>query len=293
MPTASDRTLRRLSAPLPLLRYLILATETHAFSGSLAFFALVGFYPASSLLLSLTRYLLQWDVAQGVLLEALTAYYPEGQEFMLRNLQRTVAQYGRELLGSFLWILLGAAGIFMPLEAAFNRVWRFARHRPYWRNQAVGFLLTAACALLAVVAILLVASLRWALDRWLPATLLSDLLRDASLHVAAAGFAIAALFLFYRFLPYGPVRSADVLPAAIMAGVAAGLMRWGYQLLMPYLQIQKNQGPFYISISFALLAYFEAFVVLAGAYLAAGAGPRALPSTPGAPATSAPVPEAP
>jgi uncharacterized BrkB/YihY/UPF0761 family membrane protein len=268
MATASDRILGRLARPLPLLRYLILATETHAFSGSLAFFMLIGFYPSSSLLLALTRNLLEWDVARLVLLEALAEYYPEGQAFLLRNLELTVAQYGRELLGSFLWILLGAAGFFMPLETAFNRVWGFPRHRPYLKNQAVGFLLTAACALLAVVVLLLLASLRWAVDRWLPATLLTDLLRPVSLHIAAPGFAIVALFLFYRYLPNGPVRSADVMPAAIVAGLAAELMRWGYHLVLPYLQVQKNQGPFYISISFALLAYVESFVVLAGAYLA-------------------------
>jgi uncharacterized BrkB/YihY/UPF0761 family membrane protein len=111
--------------------------------------------------------------------------------------------------------------------------------------------------------------------------------------VAAPCFAIVALFLFYRFLPNGPVRSADVLPAAVIAGVAAELMRWGYQILLPYLEVQKNQGPFYISISFALLAYFESFVVLAGAYLAAGAGPRALPALSEKTAPAVTAPEAP
>ena len=83
------------------------------------------------------------------------------------------------------------------------------------------------------------------------------------------------------------------MPAAVMAGVAAELMRWGYQIVLPYLQVPKNQGPFYISISFALLAYFESFVVLAGAYVAAGAGPRQLPVVAAAPAETASRPEAP
>src|SRR5262245_18121191 len=100
MATASDRVLHRLARPLPLLRYFVLATETHAFSGSLAFFALLGFYPASSLLLSFARNLLQWDLAQSVLLTALAEYYPQAQEFLVRNLEATVARHGRELLGS-------------------------------------------------------------------------------------------------------------------------------------------------------------------------------------------------
>src|SRR6185436_19690160 len=139
------RVRRRLARPLPLLRYLVLTTETHAFCGALAFFALLGFYPGSSLLLSLSRNPLGWDKAHDVLLQALREYYPEGQGFLLRNLEATVARHGRELLDSILWILLGAAGVFIPLEAAFNRVWGFREHRPYWRNQLAGLLLTAAC----------------------------------------------------------------------------------------------------------------------------------------------------
>lgn len=274
MGIALRRIRGRLAHPWPLLRYLVLTTETHAFCGSLAFFALLAFYPASSLLLSLSRHLLHWDVAQAVLVEALREYYPVGQSFLLRNLELTVARHGRELAGSIAWILLGAAGFFVPLETAFNRLWGFATHRPYWRNQIVGFLLTAACCLLAVGFVLLTASVHWALERFVPQSLLADLLRPASLRAAALGFFVTALFLFYRFLPNGPVRSADVLPAAVVAGLLAEAARWLYLLALPALDLPKSQGPYYVSISFVLLAYFESFVVLAGAYLAADAEAR-------------------
>jgi len=274
MGSAFARIRSRLRRPLPLLRYLVLTTETHAFCGSLAFFALLAFYPASSLLLSLSRHLLQWDVAQGVLEQALRQYYPEGQGFLLRNLEVTVSRHGRELAGSMVWILLGAAGLFLPLEAALNRLWGFALPRPYWRNQLVGFLLTAACCLLAVTFILLTASLQWLVDRVVPESLLADLLRQAALRGAAPCFFMAVLFLFYRFLPNGPVRARDVLPAAVVTGVCAEVAHWLYLLALPFFELHKSQGPYYISISFALLAYFESFVVLAGAYLAADVGPR-------------------
>ena len=35
------------------------------------------------------------------------------------------------------------------------------------------------------------------------------------------------------------------------------------------LSLQRSQGPYYVSVSFVLLAYVEAFVVLGGAYVAA------------------------
>lgn len=193
MGNAFARIRIRLARPLPLLRYLVLTTETHAFCGSLAFFALLALYPASSLLLSLSRYLLDWDVAQGVLVQALRQYYPEGQEFLLRNLEVTVSRHSRELAGSIVWILLGAAGFFLPLEAAFNRLWGFASPRPYWKNQLVGFLVSAACCLLAVAFILLTACLQWGVARLLPASLLADLLHHAAPRVAAPCFFSAAL----------------------------------------------------------------------------------------------------
>lgn len=41
-----------------------------------------------------------------------------------------------------LWILLGGAGVFIPLETAFNQLWGFSEHRPYWKNQLVGLVRT-------------------------------------------------------------------------------------------------------------------------------------------------------
>jgi uncharacterized BrkB/YihY/UPF0761 family membrane protein len=285
MGASAARLRGRLARPLPLLRYLVLTTETHAFCGALAFFALLAFYPGSSLLLSLSRHPLGWEMAHDVLLQALREYYPEGQAFLLRNLEATVRRHGRELLDSILWILLGAAGVFIPLEGAFNRLWRFPENRPYWRNQAVGFLLTGACCALAVAFVLLAAGLQWAADRFVPQTLLADLLRYTALRAAGASFFVSALFLFYRFLPNGRVRSRDVIPAALFAGLFADVARGFYLLALPWLRLQQSQGPFYVSISFVLLVYFESFVVLAGAYLAA---PEPVP-----PARTPPPPAAP
>lgn len=70
------------------------------------------------------------------------------------------------------------------------------------------------------------------------------------------------------------MRSGDVLPAAAVSGLGAEVAHWLYLLALPFHDLHRSQGPYYISISFALLAYFESFVVLAGAYLAADVEPR-------------------
>jgi uncharacterized BrkB/YihY/UPF0761 family membrane protein len=268
--SAATRLRWHLTHPLPLLEHLVLRTESHASCAGLAFFALVGFYPFCLLLLWVSGDLLHWTAGETVIRAALREYYPEGQDFLVRNLEASVQQHGRELtLAAVFWILLGAAGVFIPLETAFNRLWGATEHRPYWRNQAVGFLLTTAGVVLAFLFVFVTAALQAAIADLQLLPLLKGATSYAALRLTAVTLSVAGAFLLYRFLPNQPVRSREVLPAAIGAGIVAEAVRWVYLQALPLLELQKTQGPYYISVSFALLAYFEAFVLLGGAFAAA------------------------
>jgi uncharacterized BrkB/YihY/UPF0761 family membrane protein len=248
---------RRLARPLPLLRYLLLTTETHALCGSLAFFAMLGFYPLGLLLVSLAKHVLRSPAALDVVRLALQSYYPVGQDFLLRNLEASSRQAGAQLsLHGSLWILLGGAGVFIPLEMAFNRLWGFPAHRPYWRNQLLGFLLTLACWLITLGLVLALARL--------PA-----FAREPLLRLGAVAGGAAAIFLFFRFLPHGRVTTAATLPAALLTVLAAELVRWIFALVLPLLDLTASQGPYHVSVGFLVFVYVESFVVLGGAFLAA------------------------
>lgn len=250
---------RRLLRPAPLLRYLFLTTETHALCGALAFFAMLGFYPVSLLLVSLAKYVLRSPATVDVVRLALHSYYPVGQDFLLRNLEASSRLFGEDVsLHGALFILLGGAGVFVPLEMAFNRLWGFAEHRPYWRNQLVGLALTLACWALAVMLVLGLARLPLAV-------------RVPFLWLGGVVVGAAALFLIYGVLPHGRVPTAAALPAAMLTALAAEAVRWLFALVLPLLQLPKSQGPFHVSVSFLVFVYVEAFVLLGGAYLAAEA----------------------
>lgn len=271
-PSATARLRSRLAQPAPLLKYLVLRTEIHAFCAAIAFFALVAFYPLCTLMLWASKGALSGTPAHAVLVETLKEYYPQGQEFLLRNLELTSARHARAGdLASVVWILLGAAGVFIPLETAFNRTWRFPEHRSYWRNQAVGLLLTSACCGLAVLFVAVTAGLQTLIDALVPVSVVASGLRYLGLRAVALSVSVAAIFLFYRFPPNGPVRGADVFPAALVAGIVAEVVRYIYLQSLPLLDLQWSQGPYYVSVSFVLLAYFEAFVLVGGGFLAAPA----------------------
>jgi YihY family inner membrane protein len=268
--SASARVRWHVNHPLPLLKHLILRTENHASSAGLAFFALIGFYPFCLLLLWVTGDLLRWSAGETVIHETLREYYPQGQAFLLRNLEASIGQHGNELsLATALWILVGAAGIFIPLETALNALWSAREHRPYWRNQAVGFLLTSAGVGLAFLFVLVTAGLKEVIENLRLGTVVQSASSYAALRVTALAITVAAIFLLYRFLPNHPVKAREVLPAAIVAGVVVEAVRWVYLRALPLMDLQKDQGPYYVSVSFALLAYLEAFVLMGGAYMAA------------------------
>ena len=271
---------RRLIHPWPLVEYLLLTTQTHALCGSLAFFAMVGFYPLSLLLISLAKYVLRSPEILGIVRLTLYSYFPEGQDFLLRNLETSSRLYGDVTVLGTLWILLGGAGVFIPLETAFNQLWGFSRHRPYWHNQLVGLALTTACWALLVGLVLGLGYVPFGS-------------RAPALPVVGVVVGAVALFLVYRFLPHGSVPTAAVLPAAIFTALVAEAVRHLFVfVILPRLRLQDSHGPFYVSVSFLVFVYVETFVLLGGAYLAAEAtGERAIRRLVATAAPATPEPE--
>ena len=80
-------------------------------------------------------------------------------------------------------------------------------------------------------------------------------------------FFVVTIFALYKFLPNKKIDTRQVLPAAILAGVMAEFVRIIFIRVVP--DLAPTQGPFSISVTLLLLAYFETFVVLGCAFLAA------------------------
>src|SRR6185295_11106515 len=89
------RLTRELKNLVPLFRYLILQTETHAFCLGLAGAALLGFFPSCLVMLAIFKNILHWDSAYRVLLDTLRAYFPVSQDFVVYNLGIYLGWMGR------------------------------------------------------------------------------------------------------------------------------------------------------------------------------------------------------
>ena len=260
------RLLKEIKNLFPLFRYLVLQTETHAFCLALAGAALLGFFPACLVMLAIFKNVLQWDGAYKILLTTVRSYFPTSQATVVAGLDNSVKLLGHSVQwGSLLWVLLGAAGVFIPLEAALNRLWKVQEDRPYWLNQVVGFTLTIVCVFLGLF-FLSISALLHEIVSHLYFQTVKDILSFFIIRITMTCLFVVGIFALYKFLPNKKVRASQVLPAAIVAGVMAEIVRVVYTHTVP--NLVPTQGPFSISVSFLLLVYFETFVVLGCAFLA-------------------------
>jgi membrane protein len=139
-----------------ILKY-VLRTEVHTFAFSVAANAILSFFPFVLLLLTLIRRVFHSPAMYEVVVQLLRDYLPAGQDFVIRNLNALVNARHRAQVFSLLILLITSTGIFMPLEVALNRIWRFPDNRSYLGNQLIALGLAFGCGLLALISVALTA----------------------------------------------------------------------------------------------------------------------------------------
>ena len=252
------------------LKY-VLRTEVHTFAFSVAANAILSFFPFVLLLLTLIRRVFRSPAMYDVVVQLLRDYLPAGQDFVIRNLNALVNARHRAQVFSLLILLITSTGIFMPLEVALNRIWRFPDNRSYLGNQLIALGLAFGCGVLALMSVALTAgnvvllkTLTFGHD-FLPIRLLGFLV----MKVFAIAASIAIFFLIYWFLPNGKVPARAVLPAAVIMGLLSEVLKYCYILALPRLDFQEVYGPFALSASLMFWAFLTGLLLLTGAHLSA------------------------
>ena len=271
-PLQPARRSRRRSPNLILstARYLM-RTEVHTFAFSVAANAILSFFPFVMLMMTLIRRVFHSRVMYEVVLQLLRDYLPAGQEFVIRNLNSMVNSRQRVQLVSLVILLVTSSGVFLPLEVALNRIWRFENNRSYLGNQAVSFGLAFACGALALLSIALtagpVAFMEFVLRGY--GTGFVRLVGFLMMKVFAIAASIAIFFLIYWLLPNGKVPARAVLPTAIIMGLLSEALKYAYILALPWLNFQEVYGPFALSVTMMFWAFLSGLLLLAGANLSA------------------------
>jgi len=255
---------------LSTFKYLM-RTDVHTFAFSVAANSILSFFPFVVLLMTLIRRVFHSRVMYEVVVELLRDYLPAGQDFVIRNLTAMVNSRQRVQVVSLIILLITSSGVFLPLEVALNRVWRFENNRSYLGNQVISLSLAFACGVLALLSIALTAG---------PVAFMEFLLRGHGpgfvrlvgflmMKIFAIAASIAIFFLIYWLLPNGKVPARAVLPAAIIMGLLSEALKYAYILALPRLNFQEVYGPFALSVSLMFWAFLSGLLLLAGANLSA------------------------
>jgi membrane protein len=246
-------------------------TDVHTFAFSVAANAILSFFPFVVLLMTLIRRVFRSRVMSDLVIDLLRDYLPAGQDFVIRNLNAMVDSKHRVQFVSLIILLVTSSGVFLPLEVALNRVWRFENNRSYLGNQLMSFGLAFACGALALLSIALSAG---------PVAFMELLFRGHGtgfvrlvgflvMKIFAIAASIAIFFLIYWLLPNGKVPARTVLPAAIIMGLLSEALKYAYILAQPWLNFQEVYGPFALSVSLMFWAFLTGLLLLAGANLSA------------------------
>jgi YihY family inner membrane protein len=262
------------------LKYLG-TTEVHTYAFSVAANAILSFFPASVLLLTISRRTFHSPSMVSAIKRMLGAYLPSNQDFIVGNVVAMAASHKIQLF-SIVMLFISCTGVFEPLEVALNSVWGF-KSRNYLMNQVVSLGLALCCGVLALLSVAGTAGV-WApaaeAQLWLGSHVgtgvfysFVDKINVTIQYVALKVFGMIAsvliFFLIYWLLPNGKVPYKAVLPSAIITGVAWELAKLLYVACLPLLDFRESYGPFYISVTLIFWAFFSGLLLLGGAHLSA------------------------
>src|SRR6266446_1067471 len=270
IPTSTRPRKRSSGLVLSTAKYLM-RTDAHTFAFSVAANSILSFFPFVVLLMTLIRRVFHSHVMYEVVVQLLRDYLPAGQDFVIRNLNAMVNSRQRVQVVSLVILLVTSTGVFMPLEVALNRIWRFPNNRSYVGNQLIALGLAFGCGVLALLSIAATAG---------NVSLMSFLLRGhGSGFIRVVGFvvmkafaiaaSIAIFFLIYWVLPNDKVPARAVLPTAVIMGLLSEALKYGYILALPWLNFAEVYGPFALSVSMMFWAFLTGLLLLAGANLSA------------------------
>lgn len=253
---------------VPTIRYWF-GLDSHVYAMAIAANVLLGFFPFMLLMLSLASFVFPSSGANGAIMLGLRAFLPEDAglvDFIIRNLQVEVANRGAVPAVSIILLLIAANGIFMPLEVAQNRLWRFPANRNYAYNQILSLCIGATSMTMALLAALFAAFAGPVLFAQFQRTFLTE--ATAMLWALRLGGMMATtvvLFLVFWLLPNGRVPFGRALTTAFVVALLIEGVQYAYAWAWPYLGLRAEYGPFFISVTLMLWGFLSAMVVLAGA----------------------------
>ena len=278
MPTkVVVRKVRRRRIPWRRIREALRASlpqflreDSLTISASIAYYSLLCVFPLLLLLTTIAGIYVRHHELSDRLAILLERFLPVTPDVILENLVAVSRNYGRVGLASFLLLLWGSSGVFLPLEKALNRAWAVERERSWWRSRLLALEMTVVSTLLVTLSLGLIGFNVYLKQRFLSLTLAFPvLLLGLSYRVLIAGTSFVMTLLMFLIvmarLPNRHMRLREALPSALLTTVLWELARMLFTLFLPRFNYRHVYGSIGALVAFMTWLYISSAVTLFGA----------------------------
>lgn len=250
----------------PSLRFLT-QTEVHVYSFAVAANVLLCFFPFLVAMIILCRSVFHWNAAVQVILDVVNQLFPPGFNVNFSGYLMAAATHRTFSWISVFLLLFTANGIFVPLEVAFNRIWRVQHNRNFLMNQVISLGLIFACGALIIASTAITAINIEFLKQHFGSSTAGAVLQSIVLKITAVPLTVLLIFLIYWGLPNGRIAVKRLLPASIVVGVLLEGCKYINILTWPWLRakLQDEVPPFKQSVAIILWSFIATLIIFAGA----------------------------
>jgi membrane protein len=261
---------RRLREALRASLPEFLLADSLTLSASIAYYSLLCVFPLLLLLTTVAGIYIRHHELSDRLAILLQRFLPVTPDVILENLVAVSHNYGRVGLASFLLLLWGSSGVFLPLEKAINRAWAVELQRSWWRSRLLALEMALVSTLLVTVSLALIGVSLYLKQRFLSLTLAFPALLIADFYrVLIAGGTFAMTLLMFLIvmarLPNRHMRLREVLPSALFTTVLWELARILFTLFLPRFNYRHVYGSIGALVAFMTWIYISSAVTLFGA----------------------------
>lgn len=239
-------------------------------AASIAYYSILSLFPLLLLLLGISGIFIHRFELSGSLSVVLNDYLPMKPDVIMRNLVGISNAFGRVGVVSFLLLLWGSSGVFMPLEKALNRAWDVKEDRSWIRRRLLALEMATIFGFLIMASSLLVAGNVYVnnLIRRGGFPMLTPFAQlDYHLAILAAtfGLTLSMFIILFQRLPNRPLKVRQVFPSALLTAVFWEAARGLFTLVLPFFNYRQVYGSIGVVVALMTWAYISSTVMLFGA----------------------------
>lgn len=244
--------------------------DSLAISAGIAYHSLLCIFPLLLLFVSLSGFYIQRHELSGRLATILGRYLPMRPDFIMQNLAAISRAYGKLGLLSFLLLLWGSSGVFLPLEKALNRAWQVEKQRNWWGRHLLALEMALTTGLLLLLSSTIV-GVNVYVHNWLGrggrsfSSPLVALAYHLLVIVVTFGLTLLMFVVLFKLLPNRPMHFRHVLPSALLTAVFWEAARSLFTLLLPLFNYRQVYGSIGVVVALMTWAYLSSAVILFGA----------------------------